>query len=59
MPRNLVLSAVVLTALLLVPGLFLVGAAQAVPKGPWVDEVVFIEYEHYTVLHESNGSENF
>jgi hypothetical protein len=24
----------------------LVGAAQAVPKGPWVDEVVFIEYEH-------------
>ena len=41
MPRNFVLSAVVLTALLLVPGLFLVGAAQAVPKGPWVDEVVF------------------
>jgi len=41
MSRNLVLSAVVLTALLLVPGLFLVGAAQAVPKGPWVDEVVF------------------
>jgi peptide/nickel transport system substrate-binding protein len=41
MPRNLAFSAVFLTALLLVPGLFLVGAAQAVPKGPWVDEVVF------------------
>jgi peptide/nickel transport system substrate-binding protein len=41
MPRNVVFSAVFLTSLLLVPGLFLVGAAQAVQKGPWVDEVVF------------------